>query len=107
MLVSCFHEKCSKTLFFVGVFQLLLAYVLVGYIISIYWGWLIVKKALEDQVELQNFLDRANVRSDAPPASVSTGAGIGGVQQQPSGQFGFAGGNSSGYIGARRWTNSQ
>jgi hypothetical protein len=52
MLVSCFHEKCSKTLFFVGVFQLLLAYVLVGYVISIYWGWLIVKKALEDQVEL-------------------------------------------------------
>ncbi len=74
-----------------------MAYVLVGYVISIYWGWLIVKKALEDQVELQNFLDRANVRSDAPPAGVNIGTG-----SQASGQFGFAGGNNSGFVGGRR-----
>ena len=64
MIVSCFSEKWSKTLFMVGVFQLFLAYLLVGWILSIYWGVLFMKKALEDQAELQNFLDRANVRSD-------------------------------------------
>lgn len=52
MIVSCFSSKCSKTLFFVGLFQLLLAYVLIGYVISIYWGVLILKKALEDQQDL-------------------------------------------------------
>ena len=70
MIVSCFSEKWSKTLFSVGLFQLLLAYLLIGWILSIYWSYLIVKKAWEDQADLQNFLDKANVRSDAPPANV-------------------------------------
>jgi len=52
MLMSLFLAKCSKTLFFVGLFQLLLAYVLIGYVISIYWGYLVVKKALDDSADL-------------------------------------------------------
>jgi hypothetical protein len=89
MLMSLFLAKCSKTLFFVGLFQLLLAYVLIGYVISIYWGYLVVKKALDDSADLQKFLDSANVRSDAPPAN------LGGIpqsnfgQQPPQGFSGF------------------
>ena len=52
MIVSCFSEKWSKTLFMVGVFQLFLAYILVGWVLSIFWGVLIVKKAYEDQAEV-------------------------------------------------------
>jgi hypothetical protein len=52
MVVSCFSEKWSKTLFSVGLFQLLLAYLLIGWVLSIYWGYLIVKKAMEDQADL-------------------------------------------------------
>jgi hypothetical protein len=35
-----------------GLFQLFLAYVLIGYVISIFWGYLVVKKAFEDQADL-------------------------------------------------------
>ena len=64
MIVSCFSEKWSKTLFMVGVFQLFLAYILIGWIFSIYWGILIVRKSWEDTEELKNFLDKTNPRSD-------------------------------------------
>ncbi|CDW85958.1 UNKNOWN [Stylonychia lemnae] len=64
MIVSGFSPKWSKTLFMVGVFQLFLAYILIGWIFSIYWGILIVRKSWEDQAELQNFLEKTNVRSD-------------------------------------------
>jgi len=66
MIVSCFNEKWSKTLFFVGVFQLMLAYILIGWVLSIYWGWLFIRKAIEDQEDLKNFLERNNARSDNP-----------------------------------------
>ena len=55
MICSCFYEKWSKTQFFVGLFQLFLAYILIGWIFSIYWGVLIVRKAQDDQLE--KFLD--------------------------------------------------
>ena len=69
MISSCFCEKWSKTLFMVGVFQLFLAYILIGWIFSIYWGVLIVKKSSSDSDELKNFMDKAALRSDAkaPP----------------------------------------
>ena len=57
-------------MFMVGVFQLFLAYILIGWIFSIYWGVLIVRKSWEDQAELQNFLEKTNLRSDQQqPAS--------------------------------------
>ena len=64
MIVSCFSDKWSKTLFMVGVFQLFLAYILVGWLFSIYWGVLIVRKSWEDEKELNTFLKHSNLRSD-------------------------------------------
>lgn len=91
-------------MFFMGLLQLLLAYVLIGYVISIYWGYLVVRKALEDQADLQKFLDSANVRSDVPPANLG-GGGVPnnfGQPGQPQNFGGFpAGGNSSGFVGRR------
>lgn len=83
MIISLFSEKWSKTLFVVGLFQLMLAYLFIGWGLSIFWGWLFVKKAMEDQAELQNFLDRANAKSDsvAPgqPQARATGPQFGRV----------------------------
>jgi len=64
MICSCFGEKWSKTLLFVGIFQLFLAYILIGWIFSIYWGVLIVRKSWEDEKELKTFLDKTNLKSD-------------------------------------------
>ena len=64
MLCSCFGDKWSKTIFMVGVFQLFLAYILIGWIVSIYWGILIVKKSWEVQSDAQNILDKGAARSD-------------------------------------------
>ena len=64
MIISGFSEKWSKTLFMVGVFQLFLAYILIGWIFSIYWGVLIVRKSWEDKEELDKFLEKTNLRSD-------------------------------------------
>jgi uncharacterized membrane-anchored protein YhcB (DUF1043 family) len=41
-----------------------LAYILIGWIFSIYWGILIVRKSWHDKQELQNFLDLTGPRSD-------------------------------------------
>jgi hypothetical protein len=53
----------------VGVFQLFLAYILIGWIFSIYWGVLIVRRSWEDSNELKTFMDKTAIRSDhkAPP----------------------------------------
>jgi hypothetical protein len=64
MLASGFTEKWSKTLFMVGLFQLCLAYILIGWVFSIYWGWLIVRKSWQDKQELDKFLKSTQVRSD-------------------------------------------
>jgi len=55
MLISCFGDKWSKTTFSVGLFQLLLAYLLIGWVLSIYWGYIIVRKSFEDD-DLNKFL---------------------------------------------------
>ena len=65
MIVSLFYEKWSKTMFMMGVVQLMLAYLLVGWFLSVFWSYLFVKKALEDQAELKSFLDSANAKSDS------------------------------------------
>ena len=64
MIASCFGEKWSKTLFLVGLFHLFLAYILIGWVFSIYWGYLIIRKSTEDEKELKQFIDKTNPRSD-------------------------------------------
>ena len=73
MIVSGFREKWSKTLFFVGLFQLFLAYILVGWIFSIYWGVLIVRKSMEGSgsEDQQNLFGKQFARSDAPKGNDS------------------------------------
>ena len=66
MIISGFKDKWSKTLFFVGLFQLFLAYILVGWIFSIYWGVLIVRKSWEGSEENQNLFGKNFSRSDDP-----------------------------------------
>ena len=46
----------------VGVFQLFLAYILIGWVFSIYWGVLIVRKTWDDEKELKNFLGATGPR---------------------------------------------
>ena len=75
MIASCFCEKWSKTLFAVGVFQLFLAYILIGWIFSIYWGVLIVKKSWGEKNENEEFLDKGKPRSDQPNAGQQQRAG--------------------------------
>ncbi len=64
MIVSAFRDKWSKTLFFVGLFQLFLAYILVGWIFSIYWGVLIIRKSAEGNEENQDLFGKKFARSD-------------------------------------------
>mmetsp|Transcript_1605 Transcript_1605/g.1545 ORF Transcript_1605/g.1545 Transcript_1605/m.1545 type:complete len:135 (+) Transcript_1605:43-447(+) len=64
MICSCFYKQWSKTLFMVGVFQLFLAYILIGWIFSIYWGVLIVRKSWQDKDEMELFMNKTNIRSD-------------------------------------------
>lgn len=75
-----------------GLFQLLLAPMFVGYFLSIYWGYLIVKKAFTDSPEFAAFLNNAQAKSDAPPAGINIGG------NQPGG---FAFGNNSGMANRR------
>jgi len=66
MISSCFFEKWSKVLFLVGLFQLFLAYILVGWVLSIYWGWLIVRKSWEDPAEKERFDQMMKTNKDRP-----------------------------------------
>lgn len=47
MLMSFHFEKCSKTTFVVGVLQFLTAAVIVGWILSVYWGLLVLVKSFD------------------------------------------------------------
>ena len=42
-----------------------LAYILIGWIFSIYWGVLIVRKSWEDKNEVEQFLQATDLKSDA------------------------------------------
>lgn len=46
MMSSCFGGGCSKTQFAIGILQFSLGWILVGYPLSWYWAYLIVKKSL-------------------------------------------------------------
>ena len=66
MLMSClgYPGAWSKTQLTIGVVQMLTAPYIIGWIFSIYWGWLILKKGIQDKAEVQQFLNRTNARSD-------------------------------------------
>ena len=82
MVAACAGADFSKTQLAIGFLQFLTTYILVGWIWSIYWGYLIVVKAF------------------AGPA------GFGGVKQgQPAGVYGSAGSqfaNDPGYLNNRQ-----
>jgi len=48
----------------IGVFQLFLAYIIIGWLFSIYWGVLIVRKSWQNEADLKTFLKATNPRSD-------------------------------------------
>ena len=64
MILSCYGDKWSKTQFALGVFQLFLTYILIGWIFSIYWGYLIYQKSTTDPIEVNQFLNNRALRSD-------------------------------------------
>ena len=45
LLNSCMAPKFNATTFIVGVLQIILAYVIIGWVWSIWWGILIVEKS--------------------------------------------------------------
>jgi hypothetical protein len=48
MIAACAAtENVSKTQLTIGLFQFLTSFVLIGWILSIYWGYMIVMKALD------------------------------------------------------------
>ena len=58
MICSCvgYPEKWSKTQLIIGLVQMLTAVYIVGWIMSIYWGWLILQMGIKDRQEVQQFL---------------------------------------------------
>jgi len=43
------RSKPSRTTFYCGVLQILLSFIIIGWIWSIYWGYLIYSKSLEEE----------------------------------------------------------
>ena len=66
MICSClgYPGAWSKTQLTIGVCQMLTAVYIVGWIFSIYWGWLILQQGIKDKAEVQQFLNKTNFRSD-------------------------------------------
>ena len=54
MLCSCigYQGAWSKTQLTIGITQMLTAVYIVGWLFSIYWGWIILKKGIEDKAEV-------------------------------------------------------
>ena len=66
MLMSCigYPGAWSKTQLTIGVVQMLTAPYIIGWLFSIWWGYLIVKKGIENKAEVQQFLSKTGARSD-------------------------------------------
>lgn len=47
MMSSCFGGTCSKAQFTIGLIQFSLTWILVGYPLSWYWAYLIIKKSMD------------------------------------------------------------
>jgi hypothetical protein len=47
-MVMAFHfDKCSKTTFAVGLLQFLTSAIIIGWLLSVYWGVLVVVKSFD------------------------------------------------------------
>ncbi len=49
MIASFFFGGCSKAMFLMGVFQLCTSVALVGWVWSVYWGYLICKNKKDNE----------------------------------------------------------
>lgn len=47
MITACHFERCSKTLFIVGLLQFLTSALIIGWLLSVYWGLLVAVKAFD------------------------------------------------------------
>ena len=87
MLCSCLGDaNMNKTQLIIGLIQLMTSVYLLGWIISIYWGYLIVKKSKGDHNEIKQLMNAAGGAQDNEAAG-STGSGLqasasGGVQRK-------------------------
>ena len=66
-IAACAGESVSKLQLAIGLFQFLTTYILVGWIWSIYWGWLIASKAWG--------VTRGQAQASRQPQNAAGGAG--------------------------------
>ena len=65
MLCACLGDtNINKTQIVIGVIQLMTSVYLLGWLISIYWGYLIVKKSKGDHNEIKQLMSAANTTSN-------------------------------------------
>lgn len=70
MVAACAaSENVSKTQLTIGILQFLTSWMLIGWILSIYWGYMIVMKAL----------DQGNMRPGGQANAATGGARVGGA----------------------------
>ena len=65
----------NKTQLIIGLIQLMTSVYLLGWIISIYWGYLIVKKSKGDHNEIKQLMSAAGGGQDNEAAG-NTGSGL-------------------------------
>jgi hypothetical protein len=47
MITACHFNKCSKTTFVVGLLQFLTSAIIIGWLLSVYWGLLVAVKSFD------------------------------------------------------------
>lgn len=68
MLAACLGDKhMNKTQLSIGFVQLLTSVYLIGWVSSIYWGYLIVKKSKGDHNEIKQLIANAQGTSEQQP----------------------------------------
>lgn len=66
MISACLGStKLNKTQLVVGLLQLMTAVYFIGWFVSVYWAYLLVKKSMADAEEVRGFVDKTQVKSDA------------------------------------------
>ena len=60
MIASFFFGGCSKAMFLIGVFQSLTSVLILGWVWSIYWGYLICKASSSNRINEQGSVPLGN-----------------------------------------------